>query len=1239
MRVLIRHTITQVAVLALASTLLFQSSGAEWAAAQTGPSQVISVIIQPPLFPLAAERDRHGSISSQTFPNTAPLMDPLIAKYQAEIESSALRRPNEEPQQAAGSLSMEEEARAAFEAKRERLKPDRLRTSEVRPQYGQPASAPPRRTTTHYYTHAQGVVTAAESGLPVSNVYVAAYDRFGYRRDSEFTDRLGRYQLTLSPGAYFVRFDPGQVYPYYFAPEWYDNATLTNTAALITAMLPVEGLPQNVITVSAVLDRGAQVTGTILASDTGLPVTNTWVVVRDVNGMIVNKLEVEADGQYRTSGLGTGTYQICTFVDVSYGEHTPYLNGCDDNPPAQSTAQVTVTAPNVLPNIQLSLVTGAQVSGVLTAVDTGIGLKTVAVILRNLGSRDYYSTRTITDGLYLINGLPNGQYRLYFSTERADSPANTYFGEYYNGKLTAATADVITLTAPLNTVINVALQHGVIVRGRILAPDNNLAIAKGRVAFVSASVNTVSDLDPVTPVWRITDDQGVYTVTVRPGQYKIKSDSYRISNTLAYCGKYIDGKLTFDEASTVNLTLPETQISDIVLEAAAVISGQISVENTSTPVKNAQISAGNITKPEFGDLELTSTTTDDKGIYRIGGICNTHYKMLIYPPRPYAFRYYPNTLDIDQAAEVPITRGLSSHINAEVSYAGLITGRILSEKTGLPVSDAYAIAVAQVSPYKNASLAYAGMGFKEHYELWVPPGVYRVYFYEGSVFGEPRHCAEWNFDVPITDLAPSILIRPQEYISNINAALTYATIRGTLSAFETGQALSDVHVYAKGLNVYSFVDRDTTDSQGTFELHGICRGQYALRYEPRTSISPTNQYPSSFSGGSATAENATVINIRNSEVVTFNDTLQKGVPLSIDVIVTPTSTIPLFRQIEILDASGHFVYSDYRDFGSAPFNVRLPKGQYKVQAYGQNYQTLYAPYYYNSKAGFAAADLVDLTTTNPISNISIALQSGGAITGRVMDADTHLGLKSVIVLIYDANLPKLPQTYEITNSSGDFSTYSVLAPGTYKLQVMKDGYRTLYVGSSADFEKAALVTVTTGLTTTTEMLLPRLDSQVNLAQRLYMPIVPAIPPPIVDVVPALTPTPLPTATPKPPATPTASPGQTVVFSGTAPSGQVGRSVVVSNFIQISDIKVKGDLYLNEGDEYIDLLNRNQSQTVSMPFWRLRVNGVLTHFIPGGAAASQNFAIPAGQGCRIYTGYVITQQVPAPYNWCGNNLSL
>ena len=124
------------------------------------------------------------------------------------------------------------------------------------------------------------------------------------------------------------------------------------------------------------------------------------------------------------------------------------------------------------------------------------------------------------------------------------------------------------------------------------------------------------------------------------------------------------------------------------------------------------------------------------------------------------------------------------------------------------------------------------------------------------------------------------------------------------------------------------------------------------------------------------------------------------------------------------------------------------------------------------------------------------------------------------------------------------------------------------------------------------------------------------------------------ATPTATATNTpASPTETVIYSGTFPSGTIGRSVLLSNFIQISDIKIKGDSSFNEGDEYIDLLNPT-TQNVNMSFWRMRINDVSVYYLPGNSAASQNFAIPAGQGCRIYTGNVNTQQVPAPYNWCG-----
>ena len=1229
MRALVHATFRQIAVLALISTSSFQSMAAQGNA----PLMVLQSPVQ-------------GGRAQHIAPDPAARFPRVDIIHQRALAPPTQRQIEAQPQQAAASLSIEDEARVAFEAKRDRLKPDRLRFLQAQPRSVQTTDRQPQQIDAFYFTYAEGVVTAGESGLPVSNVFVAAYDSQGIREDYAFTDRLGRYRMILSPGTFFVHFDPAQVYPYYFAPEWYDNQAVTNTATLITATETGDGLPRPVITANAVLDRGAQVTGSVLALDTGLPVTRTRIVIFDVNGIVVNALDVNADGQYFTSGLMTGVYQICAFVDVSFGEHTRYVNGCDTDAPLQSSVIVTVTVPNILPNIKLSLVPGAQVSGVVRSADTNIGLQDVAVVLQNRHTRGVYFTRTITDGQYLVDGMPNGLYQLYYSTRLSKAPANAYVGEYYDGKLTSTTADVLTLTAPLSTVINTTLDRGVTLQGKIVAPNGGMDIVRGRVAVIPASAADESDLDPTRPVWYITDDHGVYTVTVRPGQYKIKSDSYRISSTLAYCGKYLDGSLTFGAASTVTVSLTQTQVPAIVLQAAAIVSGYVYVENTTTGVNAAQIELQSVAAPEFGDIERTEARSDVTGAYVIRGICNTHYKMLVVPPRPYAWRYYPNTLDIEQSTEIPIARESVTQINPQVSYLGLITGQVVDAKIGLaPLGGVIVAAMGQVSPHERTIIDRTYTDFRGRYELWLPPGAYQIAFsravgYDPDGLGQ-TYCTEWNYGARTMDLAPSILLRPQEFISNINAALTSATIRGKLSAVETGQPLPAVDVNADPVpfEAYWSNAHGQTDSQGVFQVNGVCRGRHVLHYQPRSSISPTNQYPLTYSGNSTTAEEATIIDIRNSDVVTFNDSLQLGVPLSVSVVATQSATDLDLQTILVLDEAGHLVYQDVKFSALSPFAMVLPKDRYKVRVWGSGWGSgsgnSYAYSFYNGKAGFAEADVVDLTVTNPISNINIALSKGYTITGRVLDADTNRGVASVLVLAYDVHLPGHIYEFASTDANGYFTTSARLAPGAYTLQFERDTYRTVYLGGSTDFEKAAAVTITAGTTAMVDMRLPRLDSQVNLVRRIYMPIIPAAQSPIVSVIPTATPVP-PTATPGPAPTVTARPplSGTVVFSGTFPSGTVGRSILLSNFIQISDVKVKGDPSFKEGDEYIDLLNSNTTQTVSMSLWRIRVNGVAEHYIPGNASTSQNFALAPGQGCRIYTGSVNTQQVPAPYNYCG-----
>lgn len=1115
MRAFMHHAIAQASILALASAVLSQPVQAKFVVAQPAPREAEAglVVSQPPLLPLARRPyERDGNLPP-TFPNAAPPLDPLVARYQAQAERPAVHLPDESPQSASGPQSVEEEARASFEAERASLLPDRLRVSGVSKRREQLDSMQPDQAQS-YYTYAEGVVTAAETGLPVNYVYVAAYDRNGHPEDYDWTDKQGKYQLLVSPGSHMLRFDPALVYPYYFAPEWYDNQVLSNTATLITTTSNAN-LPRTVITANAVLDRGAQITGAVLALDTGLPVTNTRIIIYDANGSVVNRLEVAADGQYRTSGLGTGAYRLCALVDTAYGESTRYLNGCDKvSPPLESMAMVTVTAPNIVPDIQLKLMPGAQITGVLSAADTHLPLGDVAVVLLRQNTSDSFVTRSITDGQYLLDGLPSGTYKLYFSTRNSDAPASAYVSDYYNHKLTRVTADVITLTAPLSASIDYALPRGAKIVGQVTGPDVTISTTLwASVEAIPAGNNAISDLDLYSGIMVLTDDHGAYTLTVRPGSYKIRVGYYGYYISAQYCGSYYGGKPTLDQASVLSATSATTTTANISLQYPANIAGKIVAEDTGQPVPFTYVAAERSSAREFYDPSLRYDLTDAQGNYQITGLCNAGYQVGFFPPAPYAFEYYTNTNDIAQATPIAVTRGYTIAINAALSYAGLITGRVVSEKTGAPLQYVSVNAVAQIAPQRFATLFSAYTDSHGEYRLWLPANIYRLY-YEGLYT-----CPEWNFNARSATDAPPILIRPKEYRPEINAAITDATIHGKLTSTETGQPLSAVNVSAWGLDTDSRAvgGQHTTNALGEYVLNDVCRGRFALRYQPSAFFTPTNEYPPSFSGQSSTAEQATTINIVGSDSVEFNDTLQKGLPLSVEVLRPPASHIPYVSEVLVLDELGHYVFYDYEYYTKTKFDLLLPKGRYKVQANGIDYDAYYGQHYYNSKGTFAEADIVDLMATTPISTISVTLQAGQSITGQVIDADTGLGLNNALVFVYDANLPRFYETYAYTGAGGYFTTSAVLSPGTYKLLFTRQGYRQMYTGVAQDFGAAAVITVAQGLTGTVSMKLPRAESTFFLTSKVYMPIVPAAPVPIVQFVPPSTP--VPTSRPAPTATP------------------------------------------------------------------------------------------------------------------------
>src|SRR5207244_4502853 len=120
--------------------------------------------------------------------------------------------------------------------------------------------------------------------------------------------------------------------------------------------------------ISAALQLGGQVSGTVTDASSHAAISDIDVEVMDSNGNDVSSACTAADGTYTVSGLSTGSYRV-GFAQFQFdcGGTSNYQPQFYTAKPSQATADpVSVTAASTTPNINGALQLGGQISGTVT---------------------------------------------------------------------------------------------------------------------------------------------------------------------------------------------------------------------------------------------------------------------------------------------------------------------------------------------------------------------------------------------------------------------------------------------------------------------------------------------------------------------------------------------------------------------------------------------------------------------------------------------------------------------------------------------------------------------------------------------------------------------------------------------------------------------------------------------------------------------------------------------------------
>jgi len=325
-----------------------------------------------------------------------------------------------------------------------------------------------------------GRVASVDPAYALSRGYVVIATPDDNHCTSSVFEEAGTYDVRgLPSGQYKVGFFASGEHEgvaFQFIPECYDNKLTKVEAQLVTVTAP--GITRGI---DAQLTPGGTVAGHVRGAS-GKCLQNRDVSAFDLTGHLIKASKTEWDGSYQISGLLTGSYKIRfgnpeDWMSIFYPEVPEWY----DNQPTTATAQViSVTAPNRVDGIDAVLEQCASLSGHIVT-DLGAGLGNISVRAYDAVGIERGRATSLPDGIYSINCLPSGSFRIHF-----DTGATGYVAEWYHDHAFQGDADFVPLLeGEKKTGIDAELGKGSSVTGTLI-DENGMPLSGIEIQFYSA---------------------------------------------------------------------------------------------------------------------------------------------------------------------------------------------------------------------------------------------------------------------------------------------------------------------------------------------------------------------------------------------------------------------------------------------------------------------------------------------------------------------------------------------------------------------------------------------------------------------------------------------------------------------------------------------------------------------------------------------------------------------------------
>jgi len=762
-------------------------------------------------------------------------------------------------------------------------------------------------------------------------------------------------------------------------------------------------------------------------------------------------------GTYHASTFGSDYDTVLSVHDACPGTLDNEINCSDNGTGLQSVMPFSAGAgqdvwlrvsgfAGAVGELVLEVGTGATISGQVRDAATGEPLPLVEV---TASSEDNFSTHyaeTSSDGIYRINGLAPGSYRV--AVEEAD----VFLPQVYDGlecrEVCGPGTPVVVGASSVVDGVDFELERGATITGQIVDADSGEPLPQAEVVLLN--------LDGGEEI-AFTDDAGTYAFRgLYAGDYVV------FASARGHSGRFFGGEscpALFVPSCDASLGAPIRVASreiandiDVALEPGLTIRGRITDSLSGEPIAFADLEVESV-EGDFFAFE----SADAEGHYEITGLLPGEYIVSASTFRTHHTVAYDGVLCtaevncVTEGTPVPVEIGsVTEGIDIALAPRGSISGRVVSAATGEPLEDVELFARSSRGFFIQSTFTGSDGGYLlteleiGEYEIVAQPGIEFL----PEVFddipctpdGGPPECdfeAATAATVGIGSVTPAIDFALESSGEQPPENPEPGRLSGRVRAAGTGAGLAGVEIDA--LSESGRFYSTSTDASGAYRFEDLPPGRY---YVAATEARP--YVGEVFGGPLCPFAPFDGCDLSQGQLLTVEEDQTLGgidfeLPLGAEIagrVVAAQNNQPLpFMQVEIWDLEGELLAGVSTDLDGFFQITGLGDGVYfaSVRAgngySGQIYGGDLCPDRFSCDPTLGTP--IELSLGEIADEIDFELPALASISGRVIDAESGEDIEDGSVVLWEED-GTLYDTSSLFFEDGQFN-FEELTPGTYFL--------------------------------------------------------------------------------------------------------------------------------------------------------------------------------------------------------------